>query len=232
MKYRSTLFDAARNKIGSIVASENRNGNYFRNKVIPHNPRSAKQLAARAQFSASSAAWRGLTDVQRAGWVSLAAQVTLHDPLGNSYKPTGQQLYVSCNANLNTLDGGFIDTAPGSPDIPPTVIAPVLTASVLTASPHTEVLTVAWSSTSSPTPIIIDATPLFSPGRNFVGRSQYRTVFASDSGVIAGQTIITEWNAIFGLLVVGQKLSVRLRSVSTHGFASQEARADTVVVAV
>ena len=232
MKYRSTLFDEAANKIGTIVAAKNRNGNYFRNLVIPHNPKSAKQTSVRASFSTNSQAWRALTEVQRAGWVSLAATVTLHDTLGNKYAPTGQQLYVSCNGNLAACGQAPISTAPASAGGAPDVTITELVATVETATPHTQTLTVDLAGGVDTDFVLIYATPLFSAGRNFVGPSQYRIISIQQFAGATPVDSIDDYQAEFGNLAVGSKLSVKIKSVSASGFAALPVRQDIIVSAV
>ena len=232
MKYKSILFDEARNKIGGIVASANKDGNYFREKVTPRNPRTAAQQAVRSSFTANSKAWRELTDPQRQGWTNLAAQVTLSDTLGNKYKPSGQQLYVSCNSNLATLGDPPIANPPGVPDTLPQLSNLVIVASVETAAPHTHLLTLQFDGGSSSYDVVCSATPQFSAGRSFVGPSQFRYL-TDAAGVHTSPFDITiPYEDMFGLLVVGAKLSLSIKAISSNGFAGAPLRADVIVAAV
>ena len=231
MKYKSTLFDEARNKIGGIVASANKDGNYFRNKVTPHNPRSAAQQAVRSSFTANSKAWRELTDAQRQGWTSLAAQVTLSDSLGNKYKPSGQQLYVGCNSNLATLGNPAIANAPAVPDTLPQLANFVVVASVETAAPHTHLLTIQFSGGTSSIDVICAATAQFSAGRSFVGPSQFRYLTDAAGVHTSPFDITVPYEAMHGSLVVGAKLAVSIKAISPNGFAGAPIRADVVVTA-
>jgi hypothetical protein len=231
VKYKSILFDQARNKIGGIVASANKDGNYFREKVTPHNPKSESQTAIRATFTANSQAWKRLTDTQRQGWIALAKQVTHTDTLGNKYQPSGQQLYVGCNGNLASLGMDPIDDAPGVPDALPDVNSLLLTATISATTPFTQVLTLTWSGGSSDTNRLIKATALFSPGRSFTGRSQYRII--ESAPVSLGQTddLLAEYQAKFGALGLGAKLAVSLTVISANGFAGPTVTTSTVVAA-
>lgn len=229
MKYRSTLFDEARNKIGSAVASKNRNGNYFRNLVIPSNPRTPRQTAVRALFTNLSSAWRGLSEAQRMGWTSLAAQVTLRDALGNSYKPTGQQLYVGNNTNLTNAGLAVIDDAPAVPDAVPDVELSGVIASVEASTPFTHTLSLYMGGGTTGQIVLISATAQYSAGRSYVGRSQYRILEPLPLPATVPTSILSPYENLFGSLVVGSKLSVSIVGITVHGFASIPSRVDTLV---
>src|SRR5438876_229394 len=50
------------------TSSRNRFGQYVRSRATPVNPNSVAQAAVRARQSNNAAAWRTITDTQRAGW--------------------------------------------------------------------------------------------------------------------------------------------------------------------
>lgn len=231
MKYKSTLFDEARNKIGSIVASKNRNGNYFRKNVTPSNPRTVYQGQARALFTTLTQAWKGLTDEQRSGWISLGPQVTLRDSLSNTYHPTGQQLYISNNTNLTNAGLAVIDDAPSTPDPAPDIAGPVIVATVGASTPFTHTLTISLTGGEIGEILLINATAQFSPGRNFVGRSQYRLLFSEPLPLTSDVNILSTYELRLGSLVVGSKLSVQVIGITENGFAGQPLRSDIIVTA-
>lgn len=113
MKYTpSALLGPLSRSAGSTTASHNRFGTYLRNRVIPTNPNTTKQAAARATMASLSAGWRALSAGNRAGWTALGSQMTRLDTLGNSYTLTGLQAYTSVNRNLLTVGGAVSPTAP------------------------------------------------------------------------------------------------------------------------
>jgi hypothetical protein len=97
---------------GSTTASRNRNGAYFRTRVVPVNPNTTKQAAARAALASTAGLYRALTEAQRLGWESLGAFMERLDSLGRSYTLTGEQAYISVNRNLLTIGSAVISTAP------------------------------------------------------------------------------------------------------------------------
>jgi hypothetical protein len=119
MKYIGLISSDARGKNGGNVASRNRFGTYLRRHVAGVQPRSTSQVANRNAFGALSSAWRGLTAAQQQGWNTLATTVSFKDTLGNSYNPTGAQLFMLFSRNLNTAGIATQATAPTAvPSIP------------------------------------------------------------------------------------------------------------------
>ena len=119
MKYIGLLSSAASGKLGGVVASHNRGGQYFRQHKIPTQPRTAAQKLVRNQLQSFSAAFKALTASQVAGWNALGLTVTLKSKLGTTYHPTGQQLFVSCNKHLANIGvTTLLSNPPSIPSIP------------------------------------------------------------------------------------------------------------------
>lgn len=240
MKYKSSLFDQARGKIGNQVASENRNGNYFRALVTPKNPKTTKQADIRSNFATNAKDWRTLTDAQRTGWTLLAKQVTLNDALGNKYEPTGSQLFQSCNSNLHSSGQPAITIAPAHPDAPPGLMGVDLAASAAKpavaangnqpaqpAQPEQLNLSVDGGTVGSK--VIVRATPQFSAGRAFVGPSEYRIIMEFAGAQQMQNQQPSTYTETFGSLKTGAKIAVEAKAISANGFATQPIRATTIV---
>lgn len=86
-----------RNKVGSVVYSRNRYGNYVRDYVIPTDPESGAQLEQRSKFRNCMETWATLTESQRSQWNALATQLRGTDIFGNQYSRLGMQLFVQLN---------------------------------------------------------------------------------------------------------------------------------------
>ncbi len=128
MKYvPSALIGQLSRSQGSTTASHNRFGSYFRNRVTPTNPNTAKQATQRATIQAASAQWRLLSEAQRAGWTALGANMTRQDSQGQEYSLTGLQAYTSQYRN-NTLVGGTILSAAPALAEPSTLLTLTVTA--------------------------------------------------------------------------------------------------------
>ena len=143
------------------VSSRNRYGQYQRTRATPVNPNSSTQQAARNRLAALSAAWRGLSDNQRAAWSSFALTQPQTDSLGQTTTLTGHQTYISVNASLGAAGLSYVST----PDITAPPSAPVLGAETTTAAGFS----VAFG--ASPVPanesLIIETSPPLSPGVSF-----------------------------------------------------------------
>lgn len=221
MKYIGLLSSAASGKMGGIVASHNRGGQYFRKHSIPTQPRTAAQKLVRNQLQAFSAAFKSLTAAQVQGWNSLALTVTLKSKLGTTYHPTGQQLFVSCNKHLANV--GITTQLSNAPSIPS---IPGLT--TFTASPVGSGTTVTgWGLAVTPNlpanfAVQVRATAVLSGGRSFIGKSQYRNVWGINPSPTqpTNATIFSAYTARFGPLPATGQVGFQLRLVDpVSGFA-------------
>lgn len=227
MKFISPLVSDARASLGGATFSKNRGGNYVRAKVAPVQPRTVAQQNARSNLATISGAWKSLTQNQIAGWNSLASGVTLSDSLGNSYSPSGAQLFVGNNRNLSDIDQTIIDTAPPSaPDFED--ISPL----VLTITAGTPAFTIAPTIGAAPTgnSFLVRATAQLSPGISYIGQSQYRIIAVFAASAYASLNVLTAYTARFGTLTAGQNIgvSVTLVNIAT-GFQSTAITARKIV---
>lgn len=220
MKYISPLLSDARASVGGATFSKNRGGNYIRSKVAPVQPRSIAQQGARANLALFSGQWKTLTATQRAGFAGLASGITLKDTLGNSYTPTGSQLFVGLNRNLSDAVEPPITTAPSAvpnyPEITPLVLA---------ATSVTPAMTIATALSAAPTGFVflVKATAQLSPGISYVGQSKYRIIGAFAATMFASINILAAYTARWGTLRSGQKVQVAVSLVQiSSGFQSQQ----------
>lgn len=222
------IVSEVRNKIAATVFSRNAAGAVIRNRVTPINRRSSTQTNRRQVLASFAAQWRGLTQVQRDGWVAAAQNFPRQDNLGQTIIPTGEQLYVEFNANLNLIGASAITSAPA-----PTSFD-VLTISSITADAGVgDELSIAFTPTV-PTgyAMVVRATRQVSPGKQFMGPSDFRFVKSVAAAQTSPQDILTEYEALFGTLTEGQKVFVEIFLVDiATGQAGQKVRASTIVVA-
>jgi hypothetical protein len=207
--YTAFMADA-RGKVNGSVFSKNRSGAYVRTKVTPVNRQTATQQLARGRFSARSAGWRGLTEAQRLSWSNAAPNFPVFDIFGNSKILSGSALYNMLNLNLAQAGQAAITTAP----------SPVAIASLVSAALISDVSDGTVSLTCGLTPVpagftaVVFATPQYGPGQYFV-KNKYRflqTVAAA--GTLAPALLFTAYTALFGSLVAGNKISVKVFLVS------------------
>lgn len=199
-----------RNKLNGTVFSKNRYGAYTRTKVTPVNPQSTAQQAARNNLSTNSQAWRGLTEAQRQSWIDAAPSFPFTDIFGNSKILSGSALFVKLNNNLVNAGMAPITTAPA-----PVAIPAIDTISLAAAAGAGTV-----SLTFAPTPVpadfvmVVEATPNIAPGISFV-KNRFRFLSNLAAAATSPAALGAAYAALFGAPVVGQKIFVRVRLVST-----------------
>lgn len=99
--------------IGGTVWSHNRSGVYIRNRSIPVNPNTDRQVAVRNAVRTLSIRWElGLTQVERNAWDVYAANVTFLNRLGQTINLTGLNHYVRSNTLRQRHGLTVIDAAP------------------------------------------------------------------------------------------------------------------------
>lgn len=225
VKWGSLMTDG-RGKIGGHVASKNRGGAYMRTKVTPVNPQSSDQISVRSAFTAISQAWRTLTADQRASFNGAVANFARTDIFGDLRNPSGANLHQRLNLNLNAVGASYITEAPAVSASPET---PVFT---ITANATTPALSLAWTSGAIPanTAVIVEATPLLSPGKSFV-KNQFRQIAVLPAADATPTSVLTEYVAKFGDLVAGQALFMRFKAVSTTSGITGSVTSANVIVA-
>ncbi len=183
-----------------LTSSRNRFGQYVRTRATPVNPNTTTQATVRARQSNNAAAWRVLTDAQRAGWASLGSSMVRTDSLGQSYNLTGFQAYCSVN-NLNLAAGNSVVAAAPALTDPGTLLSITLTLS-----------SVAFSVAYTATPLgagvraFFFASPQRSAGRNF--ESDYRLISVTAAAAASPANILTAYTAKFGAPVTGGRIFV------------------------
>ncbi len=187
-----------------LTASRNRYGQYVRTRASPVQPRTVAQLNQRARMTTNAAAWRSLTDAQRAGWLSLGLSISRTDSLGQSYTLNGFAAF--CLINNNKLDAGdaALTDAPGI-----TTPADLLTATVtLTAA----AFSVAYTTTPLAAGVRLFSwvSPQRSAGRFFEG--DYRLLAVSAAAAASPANLLAAYTAKFGVPVVGKRIFISLET--------------------
>ena len=81
-----------------------------RNFVMPNNPGTPAQTAARNRLSSYSSLWRTLTAPQLASWLNLTLQRV--NRLGKNYTIKGKAVFIYLNSALDLIGVASNDTAP------------------------------------------------------------------------------------------------------------------------
>lgn len=189
-----------------MTASRNRHGQYFRTRATPVNPSSPQQLVQRARMSTNSAAWRALTEAQRAGWESLGALITRTDSLGQTYTLNGFMAY--CSVNNNNLDAGNAIVA----DAPAIVTPPTLLTATITLT--AAAMSIAYTATPLGAGVRLFSfiSPQKSAGRAFNG--DYRLIAVSAAAAASPANVYAAYVARLGVPVVGNRVFFMLQTYS------------------
>jgi hypothetical protein len=105
-------------KRGKTVSMEGRYGQVSRVLAVPANPETPYQLTIRRNLRKVSAAWRALSESQRAAWVAAAPNARSQSRLGQSGPLTGAQLFNKINCTLLLFGQPQVDTPPAPPVFP------------------------------------------------------------------------------------------------------------------
>lgn len=122
--------------IGANTWAHNKGGPYVRQRGIPTNPQSTKQMAIRTILAFLSGQWQVLTDNQRDAWNLYAQTHPVINRLGQAQKLSGHQTYVALNCRL--LQAGAAAQSDPPVGAGPT---PLVTFSFVASSPHSIVIT-------------------------------------------------------------------------------------------
>lgn len=184
------------------TSSRNRFGQYVRNRSTPVNPDSTFQSAVRARLSNNAAAWRGLTDTQRAGWESLGAGISRTDSLGQSYTLNGFEAYCLVNNNNAAAGNALVSTAPAIVD-PGTLATATVTLTNAAFS-------VAYTATplAAGVRLFAYASPQRSAGRSF--ENDYRLIAVSAAAAASPANIFAAYQTRLGTPVTGNKVFLSL----------------------
>lgn len=106
---------------GSIAGTTFQQGPYgtvARNRTVPVNPSSARQVVARAAMTQVSAAWSLLPLADRLAWADYASQTPVLNAFGDQINITGRAMFIRTNQWLLNLGRSVIATAPSTPGVP------------------------------------------------------------------------------------------------------------------
>ena len=216
----------ARGKVGGHVFAKNRNGAYVRTKVTPGNPQSVAQSFVRANFTANSQAWKGLTVAQRLAWNSAVSNFIGTNIFGDSKTLSGFQLFVRLNNNLR-----FVAETPLTTPPLPTAVPGFLTFSVAVANAADTIIFTFTDPIAATEQTIISATPPQSAGKSFV-KSEFRMITIADNTVVTTDDLKTEYQAVFGAQpAVGTKVFFKMQQVNiATGLKGATIYAETITV--
>jgi hypothetical protein len=196
------LGDPQSGSAAGTTSSRNRYGQYKRTRATPVQPRTPAQLNQRALMTTNAAAWRALTDAQRAGWLSLGAMISRTDSLGQTYTLNGFAAYCSVNNNKLAAGDAVVSDAPA-------IVTPgdLLTVTVTLTN---AAFSIAYTATplAASTRLFIYASPQASAGRKFNG--DYRLVAVTAAAAASPHNLLAAYTAKFGVPVTGNRIFLSL----------------------
>lgn len=217
---------AVSGSMGGTVFSHNRYGMYFRNRSIPTRSTTVAALAAKARMATVSAAWRAITATQQLSWKHWAEVNPIIDRLGQAQVLQPNAAFNQLNNIIHLLGGTQID-------VPPTAAGPIpLATLVFTADIGATTFDIAYTATPLPADqhLIVRAAVVDSLGVNYV-KNLLRITEISSAAQASPLDIQAGIEAVFGTLVVGQKVSLEISvGDATTGLTAPPLRADAVVV--
>lgn len=225
IKFGAIVTDG-RGKIGGHVMSKNRGGAYMRTKVTPINPQTSAQSQVRGVLTALSQGWRELTQAQIAAWNSAVVNFQSTDIFGDIKKPSGINLYVKLNSNLNYAGSATVlDEPPALTSAPPYVPFSA------TATAGAPTLSIVFSPTPVPanTAYVVEATACQSPGKTFL-KNAFRKIKVIPAAGTTPNNALSAYVTKFGDLIAGEKIALRIKAVDTvTGVAGQFSAIEIIV---
>jgi hypothetical protein len=209
VKFGAIVTDG-RGKIGGHVMSKNRGGAYMRTKVTPSNPRTFAQQENRALLGSLSASWSSLTDAFRASWNGAVNDWVSTNIFGDTIKPTGKNLYVALNKNINAIGGTTIDTAPAKVEMP------ILGLESVTISVVGGTITPVVSDDLGDVQLVIASTGPLSAGTSFT-KGKYRKLYNAAASDLDASDLFQAYVARFGVPGANQNIYFEVKIVESNG---------------
>ncbi len=198
-----------RNKVGGHVYSKNRYGAYTRSYKTTLTSNTPAQIVAKSRLSSISATWKTLTDDQRTAWNNAVSNFRHTDVFGSIINPSGFDLYIRLNCNLDQVGVALLSLPP--------VPAEILTLTNVSITADGTAPLVALVFGSSPVPagyaIVLSATNNISPGISYV-KNLVRGIAVLDAGTTSIYDATTAYLAKYSSITNGYRLSVSLVTVN------------------
>lgn len=212
IKFGGPVADA-RGSVAGNTYSRNKAGAYIRNRTKPVNPDTTLQQNVRNMFSSISSGWRSLTDEQRASWNLAGSGFEQLNKLGDTYVPSGFQLYMLLNQTLNLVGVAPLTDAPVPEELPF-----VDGAGIELAAAAASLDTSGTLNDTANTSVILQATPPMSLGvKN--AKNKFRTISYIAGTAFATYDALADYNAVFGAVLTNpgvQNVQFRISLVNTN----------------
>ena len=207
--------------MGCTTATHSRYSSFFRNRIMPVNPKTPAQTLVRDLMTSLTQNWRGLTAAQQQAWSQLAQTAPRKNIQGKQIILTGHAFYLHLNLFRNQVNLARLDVAPPLVETPPSFTS---TANIVNGTGAAMTIDPVVIDGSLNNFLTIWATPPLSPGVTYIGANDYRLLTFASANVIFPLTILADYEAVFAAgwqTFVGMKIGIKLQGISDTGFEGQ-----------
>lgn len=199
-----------RGKVGSQVFSKNKSGAYVRSQKVNVVSSTADQVTVRNRLVSFSQGWRSLNQSDRDAWNNAVDSFRHTNVFGNVINPSGFDLYVKLNFNLDQ-----VGIAPLTLPPLPGLVQNVSSLAVFSESVSPSIF-VAYdnSSLSSDHKLILSATACISTGINYV-KNRLRVIRVIDLSEVSPLNVSVEYLAKFISITASTRISVSMIGINT-----------------
>lgn len=215
---------------GSTVATHTRYSSFFRNRIMPINPRTAAQTLVRDAMTSFAQNWKALTADERDAWAQLAQLVPGRNTQGVSIILSPSTFYVKFNLDRRTVGLARLDTAPPAVEVPPSMTA--LSATNSQIGPVMAVDPTVIDGTANNF-LVVYATQPIGTGQAFLAKHDYRLLAAFAGNIATPIAIVSAYNAVFGIgwqTFTGMDIGYRVLGVSDAGFQGEAVTTRTAIL--
>ncbi len=216
MKYG--IYSDIHGSVGGNTYSRVRGGAIVRNRTKPINPSSPNQALVRSRVGALAAGFSALTVEQVNAWNQFAQTYPAKNALGESYIPTGKQMYFLCNLNLLSVALPVISVPPYETAIVPGVSVEEAAYAIDVESNPGPIATITMSGITTDYTdgvFIFQMTPPLNASRAGF-KNKYRQMAFADTLVGIGSALKISFNDYFGTPngTIGQIVKARVAVVA------------------
>jgi hypothetical protein len=202
VKYGAVISDS-RGSVEGITFSRNRFGGFVRKRQVPRLQQTRYTQPVRSAIATLARRWFGvLTQLQRNGWIALAAANPVTDVFGNLHTLTGEQFYIRVNQIRRQAGLGFVDSAPADQ-----VVTGLDTLSVSATAPATLSISFTSSPLAAGHRLYLFATPSLSPGK-VASKQDAKLIGVSGTAIASPFAAGGLYTARHGSLIAGRLVTV------------------------
>ena len=172
-------------------------------------------------------AWRAQTDLIRADWAALGAQIVRTDPLGQTYTLKGFNAFCLINMHSLAVGGSLVTAAPVLDQVP----VPKIGVVTLDDSPLFSVAYSAVGGAAGNSFEIWAAAPV-SAGKSYVNPSLLKKIRRVAGNVASPILLADDYEAVFGASLasgVGERVFFEMRPFSANGIPGPVVRGSAII---